>query len=282
MYYKKKLPKKDEALKLQIQQVMEKNPGYGYRRVAIALGINTKRAARVMRKYKLKPARRAKTPKKPNDINQPKSSYPDILAKTSSITPDFIWVSDFTYISYKGGWYYLATVLDYYSGVALGFNISKTHDAGFVKIAIERAIEKAGGCPDFFHSDQGSEYNSEIIADWLKAQGVSISMSPKSSPWRNGSQESFYGRFKVEFGDPERFETAGELIESLYQQLHYFVNGRIKNKLKMPPQKFRDKYFSLHDTSTSLSTSYESPPARCFAPLPPPAPVRAAFVATVL
>lgn len=282
MYYERKLPKKDEALKLLIEEVMEANPGYGYRRVAIALGINSKRAARVMRKYNLKPARRAKAPRKPNDINQPKSSYSDILAKTSSIAPDFIWVSDFTYISYKGVWYYLATVLDYYSGVALGFNISKTHDAGFVKIAIERAIQKAAGLPDFFHSDQGSEYTSEIIAKWLEVQGVSISMSPKSSPWRNGSQESFYGRFKVEFGDPERFQTAGELIEELYRQLNYFVNRRIKNKLKMPPQKFRDMYFSLHDTSTRLSTSYESPPARCFASLPPPALNRADFVATNL
>ena len=105
MYYERKLPKKDEALKLQIQQVMENNPGYGYRRVAIELGVNSKRAARVMRKYKLKPARRAKAPRKPDDINQPDSSYPDILAKTSSIAPDFIWVSDFTYISYRGGYY---------------------------------------------------------------------------------------------------------------------------------------------------------------------------------
>lgn len=282
MYYEKKLPKKDEELKLQIEEVMSKHPGYGYRRVAIALGINDKRAARVMKKFGLKPARRAKTPRKPNDINQPESSNPDILSRISPIVPDFMWVSDFTYIKYKSGWYYLATVLDCYSGVALGFNISKTHDAGFVKIAIKRAIQKAGKPPDYFHSDQGSEYASQEISKWLQSQGVSISMSPKSSPWRNGSQESFYGRFKVEFGDPDRFDTAGELIEALYLHLNYFINERIKNKLKMSPQKFRDQYFSLHDTSTSLSTSYESPPSRCFASLPPPAPGGAVFVTTNL
>ena len=64
-------------------------------------------------------------------------------------------------------------------------------------------------------------------------------MSPKSSPWRNGSQESFFGRFKVEFGDPNRFKTEGELIEELYVKIAYFRDSRIKNKLKMSPAKFR-------------------------------------------
>jgi uncharacterized membrane-anchored protein YhcB (DUF1043 family) len=44
-------------------------------------------------------------------------------------------------------------------------------------------------------------------------------MNPKSAPWCNGSQESFFGRFKVEFGEFDRFETYAELLEELYQQL---------------------------------------------------------------
>jgi hypothetical protein len=51
----------------EIEQVMFDNPGYGYRRVSIALNINHKRAKRVMEKYNLKPARRAKSPRKKAD-----------------------------------------------------------------------------------------------------------------------------------------------------------------------------------------------------------------------
>ena len=51
------MPAKDEALRREIEKVMRENPGYGSPRVAMALGINLKRAARVMRKYDLKPAR---------------------------------------------------------------------------------------------------------------------------------------------------------------------------------------------------------------------------------
>ena len=63
LYYQRKIPEKDEELRLQIEEVIEKNPGYGSPRIAIELKINKKRAARVMRKFGLKPARRAKSPR---------------------------------------------------------------------------------------------------------------------------------------------------------------------------------------------------------------------------
>ena len=66
-YYKHKLPARDEVLRLEIERVMEANPGYGSPQVALALEINEKRAARAMRKFGLKPARRSKTHRKRQD-----------------------------------------------------------------------------------------------------------------------------------------------------------------------------------------------------------------------
>jgi len=55
----RKMSEKDEALRREIEAVMELNPGYGSPRVAIALGINKKKRAKpVMRQFSLKPARR--------------------------------------------------------------------------------------------------------------------------------------------------------------------------------------------------------------------------------
>ena len=265
LYYRKKLPERDEELRLEIERVMEAHPGYGYRRIALTLGINAKRAARVMRKFGLKPARRAKAPRKPQDVGREAAPYPDILSRMSPFAPDVVWVSDFTFIAWHGVWVYLATVLDLFSGVPLGFNISLSHDASFVKQAVVHAIARAGRLPEWFHSDQGNEYDSYEIASWFQAQGVKISMSPKSSPWRNGSQESFFGRFKVEFGDPERFETLAELIEALFQHLHYFTNLRIKNRLKMPPATFRARWLEKSTPITGfpqvMSLPLQPPPA---------------------
>lgn len=264
LYYPKKLPSKDDELRRQIEALMLVHPGYGYRRVAIELGINHKRVQRVMQKYHLKPLRRAKLPRKTADFCRPARDCPDILSRFSPCAPNEVWVSDFTHIRFQGRFMYLATVLDAFSGEVLGSNISGRHDASFVLTAIERAYQKEGCLPRWFHSDQGSEFNAAMVTDWLTEHGTSISMSPKSSPWRNGAQESFFGRFKVEFGDFDRFDSLEELVEALYIHLAYFSTGRIKNRLKMSPRDFREKWEARNQqtlpTSTKLSTSYESPP----------------------
>jgi transposase InsO family protein len=242
LYYKPKLPDKDESLRKEIEQIQSANPGYGYRRVALALGINAKRAQRVMKKFNLRPLRRAKAPRKRADENKAATNRPDVLSLWCPIEPDVVWVSDFTYIRFHGRFLYLATVLDAYTGEVLGFNTSWAHTAEFVLTAIERAYRKLGKLPKWFHSDQGSEFDSELVTDWLQRRGVKLSNSPKGSPWRNGSQESFFGRFKVEFGDFERFTEFSELLEELYYMLHYFSELRIKNKLKMSPAEFRKQW----------------------------------------
>jgi hypothetical protein len=46
-------------------------------------------------------------------------------------------------------------------------------------------------------------------------------MSAKGAPWQNGYKESFYSHFKAEAGDIDRFDTLGELVEFIYQQIYY-------------------------------------------------------------
>ena len=132
-----------------------------------------------------------------------------------------------------------------------------------MRIAIERAIHWTGTVPLWFHSDQGSEYASEGISAWLTKQGVTISMNPRGSPWCDGSQESFFGRFRVEFGDFGRFDTYADLLEELYAQLHYLTHVRIKTKLKMAPAEFR---LAAEETQNRLSTACESSPHPLYPP----------------
>lgn len=88
------------------------------------------------------------------------------------------------------------------------------------------------------HSDQGSEYKSKLYTGFAETAGIAISMSHKGCPWENGYQESFYGQLKVDLGDPNRFESLGELTAAVYLQMHYYNNQRIHSKLKMPPAEF--------------------------------------------
>ena len=93
------------------------------------------------------------------------------------------------------------------------------------------------------HSDQGSEYLSKIYTNTLKNLNILISNSDKGSPWQNGYVESYFGKFKEEFGDINKFNSLGEVIEYIYNKIYYYNNDRIHTTLKMPPVKFKQLFF---------------------------------------
>lgn len=95
--------------------------------------------------------------------------------------------------------------------------------------------------PQIFHSDRGREYLSEPCIEFLESVGVTVSVSDPGSPWQNSWSESFFSRFKSEFGDFNRFDNSGELIENIYQYVSYYNNQRIQLKLKMSPVQFKQK-----------------------------------------
>jgi transposase InsO family protein len=142
-----------------------------------------------------------------------------------------------TYIPFQGKTVYLATVLDLFSRKVVGLSVYTTHAAQLVLTAFLNALHNHPR-PDIFHSDNGSEYNSEVFIEALQAVGVSISRSAPGCPWENGYQESFYDKFKIDLGDPNRFKTLGELVYEIYQTIWKYNHTRIHTALRMPPQQF--------------------------------------------
>lgn len=241
LYYKPKLPDKDLLLKRQIEQVLADNKTYGHRRVAWDLGINPKRARRVMKLFGLKPRRSSKLPKKPKDIGQEPMTIPNLLQDTVIDSPTSAWQSDFTCLWYFGKFIYLATVINSYTRQILGWALSTRHTAELTSRALLEALQKYPA-PKIFHSDQGSEYRSQEFLDLLRKRGILPSMSAKASPWQNGRQESFYGKFKLELGHPECYPTLGELTEAVAGQIYYYNHQRIHTALRCPPTIFYQRY----------------------------------------
>ena len=58
LYYQSKQNPKDEQLKTAILELLSVHKSYGYRRVALALRVNKKRAQRLMHKFKIHPYKR--------------------------------------------------------------------------------------------------------------------------------------------------------------------------------------------------------------------------------
>lgn len=188
IYYQRKQPDKDWTLKCQIEEILRKHPSYGSPRIALALKRNHKPIERVMKIFGIKAyRRRGRKWKKTKKI---KIIYPNLLLKEYPAYPNHIWVSDFTCIPFQGKTVYLATVMDLFTRRIVGLSVYTTHAVQLVMSAFMNAIQN-NPRPKIFHSDNGSEYNSEIFIEALETVGVSISRSAPGCPWENGYQNRF-------------------------------------------------------------------------------------------
>lgn len=240
LYYEHKQAKKDWQLKCEIEKVLRKFPAYGHKRLAIHLKINKKRVRRAMKLFGIKPYRR-KTKKWRKSKEKPGSKFPNLLITNFPSYPNHIWASDFTHIGFKEKWVYLATIIDLFTRKIVGFSVMLNHSNQLVINALLNAVNKhpmAG----IIHSDQGSEYTSKDYVNLCANLKIKQSMSNPGCPWENGYQESFYSQFKIDLGDPNRFENLGELVYNIYQTIYIYNNERIHSKLKMPPVEFGRQY----------------------------------------
>ena len=243
LYYTPKQPVKDQALIALINQSLIDHPEYGQKRMALHLKVNHKRTERVMRLNHIAPPRRRIKPFY-GTVSTSNHSYTNLISQIpqATLAPNQLWVCDTSYFKFKGRFWYLVTIMNRATRQILSAWVGKHHDATLVLQCLKQAIMASGALPSYFHTDQGTEFMAQVVTHYLELQGVKISVSKKASPWENGYQESFFGRFKEEFGDFNRFETDGELIEEIYARVHYYNNDRIHTSIKMPPAVYAKQF----------------------------------------
>lgn len=243
LYYQRRMPERDHALRRDIEQVLCEFPSYGHRRIARALKRNKKAVLRVMNIFGVKPyRRRGRKWRKTKTETVP---YPNLLRLVTPTFEGCVWAADFTELVFKGRKLFLATVIDVYTRRVVGAAISTSHNAALVTSAFGNAL-LAQSRPAIFHSDNGVEYNAKSFRAFLMSLGIAISRSKKGCPWENGYQESFYSQFKIDLGDPNRFETLGELVAEIYRTIHVYNTTRIHTALRMSP----DQFALLHAPAT--------------------------------
>ncbi len=197
-----------------------------------------------MKKYGIKVPRRKKKPHFCT-VSVASTKYTNLIRDLVITHENQVWVTDTSEFKFHEQKWYIVTIIDLFTRQVRGVSVGRHHDSNLVLKAIQMAIKIASATPIIFHSDQGTEFMAELCTSFLEGFGTKISVSDKASPWQNGFQESFFGRFKEEFGDINRFETTGEMLEGIYQYIQYYNTRRIHTSLKMSPaafaQKFRNK-----------------------------------------
>jgi transposase InsO family protein len=191
----------DEArLRTAVERVAGAWPTYGYRRVTAMLrrdgwSVNAKRIRRVLRDLGLAaepPPRRVRT----TDSNHPFPRYPNLVADLAVTRPDQVWVADITYVRVRSEFVYLAVLMDVFTRLIRGWELSRSLDQGLTLAALRRAVRRAR--PGIHHSDQGVQYAATAYVERLAAVGAAISMAAVGVPEENGFAERLMRTIKEE------------------------------------------------------------------------------------
>nr|MBS9779284.1 IS3 family transposase [Moraxellaceae bacterium] len=133
-----------------------------------------------------------------------------------------------TYVRIKGGWCYLAVVVDLFARQIVGFAVSDSPDSALTTKALRMAYEnrlKPSGV--LFHSDQGTHYTSKAFANEItQCDGMVHSMSRKGNCWDNAPTERFFRSFKTEYMPKNGYENQKEATRQITQYIWGYYSKR--------------------------------------------------------
>jgi putative transposase len=232
-YYYEPVPASNLDLSIMraIDELHLEYPFYGYRRIhahlqdilnADILPINTKKIRRLMQLmdiYTIYPK------KNMSKRNLEHKIYPYLLRHVDINRGRQVYSTDITYIPMSKGFMYLVAVIDWYSRFILSWRLSNTLTTDFCIQAVEEAFEKFGK-PEFFNTDQGSQFTSNDFISVLQNAEVKISMDGKGRALDNVFIERFWRTIKQEHIYLFAYDDGLDLFSGLSQYFNYYNNHR--------------------------------------------------------
>jgi putative transposase len=224
-----------------IDEQHTKAPFYGSRRLTAFLNskghpVNRKRVQRLMRLMRIE----AIYPKtKTTRRNEKHKIYPYLLKGVVIDKPDKVWSTDITYIRIGNGFMYLMAVMDWFSRYVLSWRLSNTLENAFCIEALEEALYIS--TPEFFNTDQGSQFTSLKFLSVLHTKKVKISMDSKGRALDNVFVERLWRTIKYEEVYLKDYRTAKEAHYSLKAFIKFYNQERLHQALeyKVPLSVYR-------------------------------------------
>ncbi|QSF46693.1 IS3 family transposase [Paenibacillus tianjinensis] len=238
--------REDEAMKLKIVECYEKLKGiYGYRRVKIwlkrsyAIHMNHKRVQRLMGELGIQAVIRRKRPyygKKEAYV----ISENHLNREFNADLPNQKWVTDITYLIFKGQRLYLSAIKDLFNNEIVAYQISPKNDLKLVLDTVKKARRRRETQDVLLHSDQGFQYTSRQYSNLLKRYEIKASMSRKGNCWDNACMENFFSHFKTECFYLHSFHSSKQVRHAVQQYIHFYNHARFQAKLNnLSPYEYR-------------------------------------------
>jgi putative transposase len=225
-----------------MKRLAQQYPRYGYRRIRIFL----KREGYAMswqRAHRLWKAAGLQLPKR-RGRRRIAGSRPRPLP---AVGPNSVWAYDFVFDGCANGQQLKClTIVDEFTRECLAIDVAGSIRSGRVIEVLGRLISERGA-PTVLRSDNGPEFVSKAILEWIVEANIQVALIEPGKPWQNGTDESFNGKFRDECLSVEWFRSRREakVIIELWRQHYNQVRPHSSLKYRTPVE-FRRHHDSIN------------------------------------
>ena len=239
--YERRLPLRDAPALAAMRRLAQQYPRYGYSRIRVFLQreghlMNWKRAHRLWQCAGLQlPKRRPR--------RRVAASRPRPLPPTG---PNSVWAYDFVLDACANGQQLKClTVIDEYTRECLAIDVAGSIRSRRVTEVLARLVSERGA-PRIIRSDNGPEFVSKRVLEWIVESGIEMAHIDPGKPWQNGTDESFNGSLRDECLSLEWFRSRLEARVIIEQWRRHYNAVRPHSSLGYrTPNEFRQHHESL-------------------------------------
>ena len=263
---------RDEELKDEILRVWGDNlEVYGADKVWTQLnreGIRVARCTveRLMRELGLSGARRGRAYKVTTRFDERQHRPADLVERHfRADEPNRLWVADLTYVKTHGGWVYAAFIIDVFSRMVVGWQISESLRSDLAIDALEMAVwnrTRHGQVLDglVHHSDRGVQYLSIRYSERLDENDIVASVGSRGDSYDNAMAEAFNSLYKWELIYPQgpwrglddvEFATLGYIDWFNHRRLHGEIT---EDNSYVTPAEFEATYYRQIQPAAEAAT----------------------------
>lgn len=259
---------RDQELTKEIRTVHTKNLGvYGARKVHAELVRTGHQVARctverLMRAEGLRGIPRAKHAFTTRSDGAETPRPADLVERAFvAQAPNQLWVADLTYVRTHAGWVYVAFVLDVFSRIVLGWQVSTSLRTDLALDALDMALwarRRSGADLTglVHHSDRGVQYRAIRYTQRLADAEAVASVGSKGDSYDNAMAEALNSLFKAEcIRNPAMRPTGGwkhvgDVEIAVAEYIDWYNHRRLHGELgHVPPVEFETNYWSRHPTT---------------------------------
>jgi transposase InsO family protein len=190
------------------------------------LACSENRVARLMRRHQIQARPRRAFRPRTTDSRHGWSIAPNRLRPAGvPASVNQIWVADITYLPTRGGWVYLAGVMDLCSRKIVGWSLGYTLHSSLVEGALEQALARyRPGAGLLHHSDRGSQYAGSAFQELLRRHHIRPSMSASGHCYDNAHMESFWSTLKNDLIHRQSLRDLFQTRSALFEYIEIFYN----------------------------------------------------------